>query len=182
MYRHPLKIIEETLQFMNVRQKMFVQFYCGGDSGTTAARKAGYSESSARNWSLIARASKIAAAIETETNKQIELNKKKLPNIAATEQLISFETKCEKLAQIIHNVVSDSGILYKQLPSAIAAIAELNKMQGHYSAEKRINLNVDIDEDLAQVKELLAHRIGKNISEGQAPDRGGIPSTNSNNS
>lgn len=41
--------------------------------------------------------------------------------------------------------------------TAIAAIAELNKMQGDYSAEKRanVNLNVNVDADLKRASEIL---------------------------
>lgn len=53
--------------------------------------------------------------------------------------LVTFEWKVNKLQEIIDQAQSS-----EQYRDAVAAMAELNKMQGHYAPEKQVNYNVDV--------------------------------------
>ena len=68
-----------------------------------------------------------------------------------------FEDKIKKLKIVADLAIPDEAKTMDELtPNAgIAAIAESNKMQGHYSAEKIVNTNISIDVDLQAVKELM---------------------------
>jgi phage terminase small subunit len=68
-----------------------------------------------------------------------------------------FEDKLKKLKKVADLAIPDSASTMDELaPTAgIQAIAESNKMQGHYSAEKVVNTNINVDTDLQQVEELL---------------------------
>lgn len=70
-----------------------------------------------------------------------------------SELRVTFDDKVKKLKEIIDNAIVDD--VPPQV--AIQAIAELNKMQGHYSAEKHVNVNanVTLDPHLKKVTDLL---------------------------
>ena len=38
---------------------------------------------------------------------------------------------------------------------AIQAIGEMNKMQGHYAAEKHVNVNMNVDGDIKKLENLI---------------------------
>jgi phage terminase small subunit len=74
---------------------------------------------------------------------------------------VTFEWKVQKLQEIIdrslnQHLQDDDGSGKKLVLSdtAIKAIAELNKMQGHYAPEKRENLNVNTSlENIRRVRD-----------------------------
>lgn len=76
---------------------------------------------------------------------------------------IGFDYKLAKLKKIVDLAIPDEADTILQISprSGIAAIAELNKMQGHYSAEKVVaaTLSVNADADLSQAKELVQQLI-----------------------
>lgn len=80
------------------------------------------------------------------------------------ERLAEFEEKLQitanwkanKLRQIILKALPDNDEEGKPNYSAvISAISELNKMQGHYSAEKHVNTNLNVDTDMIELVELI---------------------------
>jgi len=85
-------------------------------------------------------------------------------------QQITFDYKVRKLAKIIERCIidqDDSEPLTMSKTNAyrvgIAAIAELNKMQGHYAADKRVtaNFNVDSDPDLSRLDSIMQQILTK---------------------
>ncbi|WP_218813990.1 hypothetical protein [Rickettsiella endosymbiont of Dermanyssus gallinae] len=70
---------------------------------------------------------------------------------------VNHAWKLEKLKQIVDTFLpAGSDFLEaKDVNSAIQAIAEMNKMQGHYAAEKHMNLNVAVDTDIEQLEKLI---------------------------
>jgi hypothetical protein len=65
----------------------------------------------------------------------------------------SQEWKKRKLIKIINKLSKISELDAKSAKPVISAIAELNKMDGHYSAEKVITTNLNVDTDLKKVSE-----------------------------
>jgi hypothetical protein len=78
-------------------------------------------------------------------------------NMLTHELEMDVDYKLKKLKKIIDTHIPDDANRADQMKAAtgIAAIAEANKMQGHYSAEKRENVNVNIDADIERVKSLV---------------------------
>jgi hypothetical protein len=72
-----------------------------------------------------------------------------------------FDAKIKKLKQIALVAMPDSAKDFKgKSPDiAIRAIAEANKMQGDYSPEKRVNMNIDTD--IEEAKKLTRELIEK---------------------
>jgi hypothetical protein len=70
---------------------------------------------------------------------------------------MDVDYKLKKLKKVIDAAIPDGAQSFDEMKPAagIAAIAETNKMQGHYSAEKRENVNVNIDADIERVKSLV---------------------------
>ncbi len=69
---------------------------------------------------------------------------------------INFEWKLKKLKRVIEDTIPDEGWSTKEAFSVgIKALAELNKMQGDYAAEKRTVTNLNIDTDVKEVKEYI---------------------------
>lgn len=69
---------------------------------------------------------------------------------------ITYEWKLNKLKRIIDAFIADEVCLIpKEVSIALHAISEMNKMQGHYSTEKHVNINVKADPDLKKVESLV---------------------------
>ena len=68
-----------------------------------------------------------------------------------------FEDKLRKLKKVADLAIPDDAKSMEEIShqAGISAIAESNKMQGHYSAEKIVQTNVNVDADLQQVAALL---------------------------
>ena len=67
---------------------------------------------------------------------------------------LDFNYKIYKIKRVIDEFIPDDSILDHRVVSvALQAIAESNKMQGHYSAEKVITTNLNMDADLKVTKE-----------------------------
>jgi hypothetical protein len=75
-----------------------------------------------------------------------------------------YDAKLKKLKQIAVSCVPDAehDVVPKKAMVAISAIAEANKMEGHYSAEKHVNVNVGIDTDMEEAKRLAQELLEKN--------------------
>jgi hypothetical protein len=69
---------------------------------------------------------------------------------------VSYEWKLKKLKQVVESFIGDGVCLTpKEVSTALQAISEMNKMQGHYSAEKRVTINIKADPDLQQIESLV---------------------------
>lgn len=67
-----------------------------------------------------------------------------------------FEVMIDKLMQLIYFYVPDSGDLNAQhAAKAIAAIKEINLMLGNYPKDNTLNVNLNVDADIQQLKELV---------------------------
>lgn len=71
---------------------------------------------------------------------------------------LDFWWKAKRLATIVNSVIGNvdnpGSVDVQHANVAISAIAELNKMQGHYSPDKSIVVNMEQDEQLKLVNDL----------------------------
>lgn len=75
---------------------------------------------------------------------------------------VSLEWKINKLRLAVERSLPDEEEKAKINPQiGITAIAELNKMQGHHSAEKLVTTNLNVDTDIDNVKSLMDELIDK---------------------
>jgi hypothetical protein len=77
---------------------------------------------------------------------------------------LDFNYKIYKLKRVVDEFIPDdeeSALECRQVAVAISAIAESNKMQGHYSAEKVVSANVNLDADLQKAREIMDQLIAK---------------------
>jgi phage terminase small subunit len=127
------------------KEKLFVDAYlANGRVGTKAVIAAGYSHKAAKvQASKLLRRPHIQAAIAEHDKKIVTSIKKSVKGSASWKR-----RKLIKIADIL----SSSGIDAKSAKSVIGAIAELNKMDGHYSAEKVVNHNYNADTDIETLK------------------------------
>lgn len=69
---------------------------------------------------------------------------------------ISYAWKLKKLKKIVDTFIQDGVSLTPQeVRTALLAISEMNKMQGHYFPEKHVNVNIKTDPDLQQLENLI---------------------------
>ncbi len=130
------------------REQVFCESYLGnGYNGMQAAITAGYSnkgDSAKVIACKLLKEPKIKAYIDSKISKQTE-------KMGAT-----FEWKIQKLIDCINcAMVEQKGkpVLVNS-KALLGAIAELNKMQGHYSAEKIVTTNINADTDVKDAKDL----------------------------
>lgn len=119
-------------------QKKFCEAYLvNGRNAMAAAREAGYGKSYANN-----KSSQIlnSTVVKQYLRKRLEKVDKKLE--------VTFDWKIKRLKQIANK--HENNI-------AVSAISEMNKMQGHYSPDKHVNANINInsDADLIQVRDVM---------------------------
>ena len=137
---------EHFIRYLPAKEKDLIKWYVKLGMKKEAAIRAGYPESTAQ-----AVAAKILR--KTAARKYI----KSIMTAAGHKIGWEFEDKLRKLRHVADLAIPDEAKTMDELtPTAgIAAIAESNKMQGHYSAEKVVQTNVNVDVDLQQVKELM---------------------------
>jgi len=133
---------------LSAKQAKFVkEFLTNGQDAKAACIAAGYSANG-------------ATVMATKLQKKPEIQRR----IAAvqtrnlTQTKISFEYKLDKLNKVIDQFIpDDEAIDPKRATVGISAIAETNRMQGHYAPDKHANLNYNIkgDSDVIGVKELI---------------------------
>ncbi|NHJ41463.1 MAG: hypothetical protein FK731_15640 [Asgard group archaeon] len=136
---------------LSIKEKKFCEFYLEKENAFSAALAAGY-KGSGSGCRLI----KKPEILEYIKNRQVDISH------AFT---IKFEEKVKKLVDIIEGLTPEEIKSIKPEPARviIAAIAELNRMQGDYPAEKRVNanLNVNTDADLQEIKRIQAQLVEK---------------------
>lgn len=137
---------------LNERERKFcIAYLTNGQVMQQAALTAGYSEEyAAKNSFRLMQKPYIKDYIE----KRLAQMDKELG--------VTFEWKVKKLKSVIDRAIPDDEIESDLSASVgISAIQELNKMQGHHSAEKRVNTNLNSDTDVENVKELMEGLIAK---------------------
>lgn len=83
------------------------------------------------------------------------------------EHNVTFDWKIKKLKKIAELCVSDDAVHIDQInpTAATGAISELNKMQGHHSAEKHLNVSMNVDTDLQTIQSMMQDLLEKNEKE-----------------
>ncbi len=82
---------------------------------------------------------------DKKTEGQVYL--KSLQQNSTHSALITIDWVIEKLVSTIRAGISDDGLInYNALPCSIRAIFEINKIKGYYTPDKKVNLNMTIDD------------------------------------
>lgn len=129
---------------LTTKQRLFCKAYlANGCNATQAAITAKYSKDSAKE---IGSENLTKPLIQQYLQKRMRKVEEKLE--------ITTEWKMQKLKQCIELAMPElEGLVeLKNHKALLGAIAELNKMQGHYSAEKVVNTNLNVDTDLEQAR------------------------------
>ncbi len=131
---------------LTIKQTKFCQNYSiPPHNATQAAISAGYSPHIAKT-----------IGSRLKTNSKIQKYLKSLQSDLENQMTVSYEWKLNKLKQVVEAFIeSKEGLSSNKVNSAIQAISEMNKMQGHYSAEKHVNFNMKTDPDLQQLEDLI---------------------------
>lgn len=144
---------------LTLKQRAFVSEYLtNGLNGAQAVLDAGY-ETDRINAPTIAHNQLRKPAVQEAVEQELAMME--------VDHGITFDYKIGKLKTIVERTIPDDGFYgaadgYK---TGISAIAELNKMQGHYAAEKRVNVNVNAEGNLEQLKEIMDGVIKQNERE-----------------
>lgn len=130
---------------LTLRQAKFCEeFLTNGCDAIAAARSVGYKDPRMSSRRMLASNPKVKAYISKKVKKMEK------------EFGVTFDWKVKKLKKIIELTVPDDAENKSEInaSAAISAIAETNKMQGHYSAEKIITTNLNADIDVKKVHDL----------------------------
>ena len=111
------------------QQLVFCEAYLAGETQTYSAVLAGY-KSPKRAGSSLLMCKRIITYLD---KRQSQLSK--VP--------ITFEDKAERLMHVVSEAIPLNSELTKQVDTGIKAIAELNKMQGHYAPAQVQTVQVD---------------------------------------
>ena len=105
---------------------------------------AGYSEKSSMLYKLL----KTTRVVKYIESKRLVLDKKLESN---------FNWKIKKLSNVVESVVGETKdeVDKRYIAGAISAISEMNKMQGHHSAEKVINIDLKNDDDIKKINDIV---------------------------
>lgn len=123
---------------MDIKCKAFAHAYIELADETQAAIKVGYKVESARKkGQLLLKDGRVQAQLQ------------KLYKLATKKDIATIEWRRETLQRIAETHADTAN------GTAIAAIAELNKMDGAYAATRVESKNLNIDADLALVKKLV---------------------------
>lgn len=91
-----------------------------------------------------------------KANPKIQAYLKSLQADLESQMTVSYEWKLDKLKRIVEAFIENKeNLRSNKVNSAIQAIAEMNKMQGHYSPEKHVSVNIKTDPDLQQLENLI---------------------------
>ncbi|HEY2567185.1 MAG TPA: terminase small subunit [Candidatus Aquirickettsiella sp.] len=131
---------------LTIRQTKFCQnLIIPPHNATQAAISAGYSPHIAKT-----------IGSRLKTNPKIQDYLKSLQSDLESQMTVNYEWKLNKLKQIVEAFIkSKENLISNKVNSAIQAISEMNKMQGHYSAERHVNFNIKTDPDLQQLEDLI---------------------------
>lgn len=126
-------------------RKFCISYLTNGQVMQKAALAAGYSEQYAlKNSFRLLQKPDVKDYIE----KRLEQMDKELG--------VTFEWKVKKLKNVVDRAIPDDEIESDLAATVgISAIQELNKMQGHHSAEKHVTTNLNVDTDVENVKTIM---------------------------
>lgn len=137
--------VSRKLLELTPRQIKLCHALLSSNNLTQAALSAGYSPSSART-----------IGHRVRNNPQILAYFNPLQSQLAKRMKSTYEWKLKKLEQVLNEFMTDNkGLIPKKVSTALQAIAEMNKMQGHYSAEKHVNVDVKADADFEALNRLI---------------------------
>ncbi len=89
--------------------------------------------------------SRIASRLLKKIEGQVYL--KSLQENSTYSALITIDWVMEKLVSMVRAGISDDGTInYSALPCSIRAISEINKIKGYYALDKKVNLNMTMDD------------------------------------
>lgn len=134
---------------LTIKQKAFVTEYLkNGLNGAQAILDAGY-DTDRINAATAAYGQLKKPAVRAALDQELA----RLEN----ELGITLDYKAQKLKTIVDRAIPDepyfgAGEHYK---TGISAIAELNKMQGHYAPNKNVNVNVNAEGSLEQLRDVM---------------------------
>ncbi|WP_339050227.1 terminase small subunit [Rickettsiella endosymbiont of Xylota segnis] len=131
---------------LTIKQTKFCQNYSiPPHNATQAAISAGYSPHIAKT-----------IGHRLKKNPKVQDYLKSLQSDLESQMIVNYEWKLNKLKQVVEAFIENKEDLSPhKVNSAIQAISEMNKMQGHYSAEKHVNFNIKTDPDLQQLEDLI---------------------------
>ena len=133
--------LKRPLNHMSDRKKQFALNILSGMSKRQAAIEAGYSPTSGSASERLMKDPAVKSILTKANNSYTKVVQEKIHD--------TFSRNVSMLTEIAEeNMQADARV-------SVAAIAELNKMFGNYSAEKHINVNVNVSEDVQKVKLML---------------------------
>jgi len=140
---------------LNYRKVIFVEHYIrNGGNGRQAAIEAGYAEKSAD----------AQASVMLVNPKVRKLMKERMEQKIDSIHL-TYESKLQSLHEMFKLAMSGKNTKSGKadLQAAKSIISEMNKMQGHYAADKRWTTVVNADIDKTEDVEELIHMYSKPI-------------------
>lgn len=133
---------------LNMMQNKFITAYLQCWNGTKAAIEAGYSPKTAGKQAYqLMQHPEIKRIIE-KTRPDLEKSVEDARSEIVIAHGVSFDWKASMLQNIILSQLDSNPDV------AIKAVAELNKMQGHYAPESTINLNVNENREIKEIQEI----------------------------
>jgi phage terminase small subunit len=134
----------EVDRTLTLKQKLFCEEYLtNGRMARQAAIKAGFAESSAAT-----RATNMLdlAHVRNYLKYRMEKQSKEIES--------TFDWKLKKLTNVTNKFIPDDiEHIGKGVAYGLSAITEMNKMEGHYAAEKHVNIDLHADLDLKKIEE-----------------------------
>jgi len=126
-----------TSRKLTLKQQRFVNELPLASSATEAAIKAGYSASTHH----------VAESLASKTLSNVEVQKAlaSIQNAATSQTIATVSERKERLSSFLRAAKPENVAVH----DAISASDQLNRMENLYIS-KSINLNVDVDEELAQ--------------------------------
>lgn len=159
--------MKQTERYNNGLMRKHVEFceyyITNGQNALKAALQAGYGTGNSKRtaslaWGLLRGNTRTAKLIQQYIKKRLSKVERKLE--------VGFEKKVEKLWHIADTCAPDdpqpfidkTGRLVVKIAdprTAVSAISELNKMQGHHAAERHVTINLEADPDIIKMKEIM---------------------------
>lgn len=155
---------------LNDQQLRFIkEHFVNGFSPTDAALKAGYGNGDRKSASRMGNYLAGSANILSHVNHAVSTSMRKSQTEKRTGELLkseslkaveinSFEWKVNKLLKTIDLNLPDPDVTREtynkndyNFPAGLAAMAELNKMQGHHAPAKSVHVDVKTDADMQEI-------------------------------
>lgn len=156
--------VYRTRELTSDRQRIYFNARCEGATPLEAARFAGYPHPE-KNWNKVENSKRMKHMLSKHAPKVF--------NVATPDWKVNKLVKVverhipDELPESVEMMGEDGKPVLRigNQPDArtgIAAIAELNKMQGHYAPTQNQNVNVNVSADMKEAKEIAARLNSKN--------------------